>query len=127
MFRRTRVELLSVAVLPLGIGLAVQGSPASTTPQAGPVSYSEQIAPIFEAKCAECHGTETTEAELSLATYEDVMKGSEFGTVVEPGSPDESLLLDMVAAGEMPQDADPLPEEEIELIRSWIAQGAQNN
>lgn len=127
MFRRTRVELLSIAILPLGIGLAVQGSPTPPMLRSGPVSFSQQIAPIFEAKCSECHGTETQEAELSLATYESVMKGSEFGTVVEAGSPDESLLLDMVAAGEMPQDAEPLPEEEIALIRAWIEQGAQNN
>jgi hypothetical protein len=33
----------------------------------------------------------------------------------------------MVAAGEMPQDADPLSEEEIGLIRAWIQAGAANN
>ncbi|HET9948397.1 MAG TPA: c-type cytochrome domain-containing protein [Longimicrobiales bacterium] len=127
MFRRTRAELLSLAILPLGFGLTVQGAPPTPDQQAGPVSYSQHIAPIFEAKCAECHGPETQEAGLALHTYEEVMKGSEYGTVVEAGSPEESLLLDMVAAGEMPQDRDPLPEEEIALIRTWIEQGAQNN
>ena len=133
MFRRTRVELLSMAILPLGLGLVVSESPGPAAPlglqpvAVGPVSFSRQILPIFEATCADCHGAETQEVELSLTTYADVMKGSEYGPVVEAGNPGESILLDMVAAGEMPQEAPPLEEDEIALIRSWIQQGAQNN
>jgi mono/diheme cytochrome c family protein len=129
MFGRTRAGLLSVAILPLGVGLAVQSpqAVAPETPQAGPVSFSRQIAPIFQAKCAECHGAETQEAGLNLSTYELAMKGSEYGTVIEAGDADGSLLVEMVAAGEMPQDGDPLPAEEIALIRAWIEAGATNN
>lgn len=129
MLGRKRAGLLSVAILPLGIGLAVQSPEAAArqAPQAGPVSYSRQIAPIFQAKCSECHGADTKEAGLDLSTYESAMKGSEYGTVIEAGDADGSLLVEMVAAGEMPQDADPLPAEEIALIRSWIQAGATNN
>lgn len=129
MFGRTRAGLLSVAILPLGIGLAVQspGAAARQAPQAGPVSFSRQIAPIFQSKCSECHGAETKEAGLDLSTYESAMRGSEYGTVIEAGDADGSLLIEMVSAGEMPQDADPLPEEEIALIRAWIEAGATNN
>jgi len=129
MFGRTRAGLLSVAILPLGIGLAVQSpeTVASSELQAGPVSFSRQISPIFQAKCGECHGAETQEAGLNLSTYELAMKGSEYGTVIEAGDADGSLLIEMVAAGEMPQDADPLPAEEIALIRAWIEAGAANN
>ena len=129
MFGRMRAGLLSVALLPLGIGLAVQ-SPAAVAhqaPRAGPVSFARQVAPIFEAKCSECHGAETKEAGLDLSSYESAMRGSEYGTVIEAGDPAGSLLIEMVSAGEMPQDADPLPPEEIELIRSWIQAGATNN
>jgi mono/diheme cytochrome c family protein len=134
MFRRTRVELLSVAILPLGLGLVVSGAPRAVDghavpvlAQQGPVSFSRQVLPIFQASCAECHGGETKEVELALTTYAEVMTGSEYGPVVEAGNPGESILLDMVAAGEMPQDAPPLDEDEIALIRAWIQQGAQNN
>lgn len=130
MFRRTRAELLSIAIFPLGIGLALQGALATDTtgPAAdGPVSYARQVAPIFQANCVDCHGGETTEVELDLTTYEGVMTGSEYGTVIEAGDPDASLLLDMVTAGEMPQEADALEDEQIGLIRTWIQQGAQNN
>ncbi len=135
MFPGMRVELLSAVILPLGIGLAVHGAHGSTAPATGlshvvtlgPVSYAEQIAPIFEERCAECHGGDTKEAELGLLTYEELMKGSEYGTVIEAGEPEESLLLDMIIAGEMPEEGDPVPPEEIALIRTWIAEGAQDN
>jgi mono/diheme cytochrome c family protein len=128
MFGRSRAGLLSVAILPLGIGLAVQSPEAARqAPQAGPVSFSRQIAPIFQSKCSECHGTDTQEAGLDLSSYESAMKGSEYGTVIEAGDAESSLLIEMVSAGEMPQDADPLPAEEIALIRSWIQAGATNN
>jgi mono/diheme cytochrome c family protein len=134
MLRRNRVELLSVAILPLGLGLVVSEAPRAAAAHAvqpavqqGPVSFARQVLPIFQETCAECHGAETQEVELRLTTYEEVMKGSEYGPVVEAGDPTGSILLDMVAAGEMPQDAPALEADQIALIRGWIEQGAQNN
>ena len=134
MLRRTRVELLSIAIFPLGVALAVSDSPGRAESETlapvvavGPVSFARQVLPIFQENCAECHGTETKEVELGLTTYADVMKGSEYGPVVEAGDPTASILFDMVSAGEMPQDAPALDEDEIALIRTWIEQGAQDN
>jgi len=132
MFRGTRVELLSVAVLPIGIGLAVQGAPAPVADAApvvlaGPVSFANQVAPLFAEQCISCHGAQDPEAGLQLHTYEGVMKGSEYGTVVEKGDPDGSLLIEMISAGEMPQDADALTADQVAMVRSWIAAGAENN
>ena len=132
MLRGTRVQLLSVAILPLGLGLAVFGAPEQPVDEAraavvGPVSYASQVAPLFMDQCVSCHGDETQEAGLALHTYEATMKGSEYGTVIEAGNPDGSLLLDMIAAGEMPQEADALDAEQVALIRSWIAAGASDN
>jgi mono/diheme cytochrome c family protein len=135
MFRGTRLELFSIAVLPLGLVLAVHGAPgpamvddsSTQLARAGDVSFSSQIAPMFEEYCVSCHGAETQEAGLRLDSYEAVMAGSEYGAVVEAGSPDNSLLLDMVAAGEMPQEEDPWDEDQVDLVRSWIADGAEDN
>ena len=62
-----------------------------------------------------------------MTTYEGLIAGSQDGTVVEPGKPDESYIIDMVVNGDMPEEGDPLSPEEIELIRRWIAGGALNN
>ncbi len=97
------------------------------------MSFAADILPIFRARCAQCHGAEDedgeirTEVSLNLLEYERVMAGSEFGTVIEAGDPDGSFLLDMIVDGSMPETGDPVPEEEIALIRAWIAAGAQNN
>jgi mono/diheme cytochrome c family protein len=93
----------------------------------GPVSFAGQVAPLFASQCVSCHGAETQEAGLALHTYELAMKGSEYGTVIEAGDPEGSLLIEMIAAGEMPQEADALSPEQVALIRSWIAAGAANN
>lgn len=135
MLRGTRLQLLSVAVLPVGLGFAFHGAPASeATPVPAPavaivgdVSYANQIAPLFDDACVSCHGEETAEAGLRLDSYAAVMGGSEYGPVIEAGSPEGSLLLDMIAAGEMPQEADPMDEDDVELVRDWIAEGAEDN
>lgn len=97
------------------------------------VSFADDILPIFRQRCAECHGAEDengevrTEVSLNLLNYERVMMGSEFGTVIEAGDPANSFLLDMIVDGTMPETGDPVPEDEIALIRAWIEAGAPNN
>ena len=114
---------------------AVAAQPAATAyaTAADTVSFAEDILPIFQQRCSKCHGGADedgevrTEVSLNLLEYEKVMAGSEFGTVVEAGDPDGSFLIDMIVAGDMPEEGDPVPEEEIALIRAWIEAGALNN
>jgi hypothetical protein len=142
MLRQSK-KLLSALVLPVGIALAVQGS----TPDAAPashdasvwthgsaeVSYQNDVVPILERSCLSCHGGVGEDGEVlielgyDMSTYEGLMAGSDYGPVIEPGDPDGSLFLDMIINGDMPEDDDPLPADEIEIIRAWIAEGAQNN
>jgi len=48
---------------------------------------------------------------------------------VVPGEPEESELVEhLLSVGmQMPPSVPPLPAEQIQLIVSWIAQGARNN
>ncbi len=96
------------------------------------VSFAEDVLPIFRQRCVKCHGAEDedgvrAEAGLYLLEYEQVMAGSEFGTVIEAGDPEKSYLLEMVVEGDMPEEGDPVPEGEIAVIRAWIEAGAPNN
>jgi len=96
-------------------------------------SFVDDVLPIFLERCAECHGGEdqsggvVTEAYLDLLSYEGVMAGSEYGTVIEPGDPKSSTLVDMIVSGEMPEEGDLVPAEEIEVIRAWVEAGAPDN
>ena len=99
------------------------------------VSYKEDVLPIFQKRCARCHGAENEDGEvvaevsLIVINHERLMMGSEFGPVVTAGDPADSWLLEMITEGDMPPEGegDKVPEEEIAVIRQWIAEGAKNN
>lgn len=129
-----RADVISALAVTVGIALAAQAdfdslpSPLSLASDGhAAVSFADQIVPILEARCTECHSEENAELGLKVDTYEGIMGGSDYGTVIEAGDPDGSLLLEMIIAGDMPEDGDPVPPEEIELLRMWIAEGALNN
>ena len=116
-----------------GPGFEAHTAPDAMLSPPDTVSFAEDILPIFQQRCAKCHGAADengdvrTEVSLNLLEYEKVMAGSEFGTVIEAGDPDGSFLMDMIVAGDMPEEGDKVPEEEIALIRAWIEAGAPNN
>ena len=129
-----RTDVLLALTLSVGIGFAVQadfGSSSWDVPVAteghAAVSFADQIAPILEARCTECHSEENAELGLKVDTYEGLMAGSDYGTVIEAGDPDGSLLIDMIVSGDMPEDGDPVTPEEIELFKAWVAEGALKN
>ncbi len=133
----TGAFVASVAAFPEhvdpGSGLAENTVASAMSSAQDSVSFANDILPIFQQRCAQCHGAEDengeirTEVSLNLLEYERVMAGSEFGTVIEAGDPDGSFLLDMIVAGDMPEEGDRVPEDEIAIIRAWIEAGAPNN
>lgn len=129
-----RADLFSALALSIGLALIAQSgldlAPAQAifvTDAHGDVSFAEQIKPILQSRCVECHGNQSAELGLNMETYEGLMAGSDYGTVIEAGSIEGSLLVDMIESGDMPEEGDPVPPEELELIKTWILEGAKNN
>lgn len=97
------------------------------------VSFKEDIKPILEHRCQECHaagGAGTAATGLLLDSYQGLMKGTTNGPVVVPGKAMTSNLLVLVegkAAIRMPHNKKPLTKCEIDLLRQWVAQGAKDN
>ena len=91
-----------------------------------PVSFEREIAPLLEQRCVRCHGSEQQKGSLSLATRAAAMQGGESGAVLVAGKPEESLLLEMVGGSSpaMPKQGRALTNSEIDLLRRWIAEGA---
>jgi hypothetical protein len=141
MLLQTGKKILSAIALPVGIGLVLQGSVADAAPGADEasmvssveVSFATDVKPILDEYCVSCHGGPGDDGEprvelgFNLATYEGLMVGSEYGSVIEVGDPENSLFLEMIVDGDMPEDGDPLPADKIEILRMWIAEGALNN
>jgi len=75
---------------------------------------------------------EPNEDGAPMRTYAGVMKGTKFGAMVTPGSPDTSnlaWLLDWKASPElrMPHGKTKLSSCDRDAIREWIRQGAKDN
>ncbi len=96
------------------------------------VTFEKDILPIFVKSCNGCHSPQADKlkAELDLSTVLTLLKGSEYGEVVEPGNSAESMLVKTIEHTEEPHMPPPnkfdkLPQEEIDLIKKWIDQGAK--
>ncbi|WP_455217940.1 c-type cytochrome domain-containing protein [Kaarinaea lacus] len=100
------------------------------------VSYSKAIVPILEKYCLECHlpgGPGQQASGLDMSTYESLMKGTKFGSVIKPGDSLSSTLVILVEGRADPSIRMPhgnregLTPEEMKTLRLWIDQGASNN
>jgi len=106
----------------IAVGATEQPSQAGAVPpapsEAGGPTFVKDIQPLFQAKCAVCHGTM---GGLTLTTFESTLHGGTSGPAVTPNDPDKSLIIKKQVAGGHPGQ---LTAEEIELVRKWIAAGA---
>lgn len=91
------------------------------------IDFGQDVAPIFTQHCLECHGQETPEAGVGLATYHQSQKSGDSGEpLYVPGNPEASLLVRALRGDgveQMPYGGEPLAEEKIKTIEAWIAQG----
>ena len=98
----------------------------------GHLSYAKDVKPILDQYCGECHmpgGPGAEKSGFKVDNYRNVMKGTKFGPVIIPGSAESSTLYRLVAGKvdpsiRMPHGKEPLKPEEIETIRQWIEEGA---
>lgn len=95
---------------------------------AGPkITYATDVYPIFEQRCLSCHDEDKRKGGLSLAAFNMAMEGGSSGQVIVPGDADGSRLVKLIEWSQepiMPPKGDPLEDEQIELIRNWIMEGA---
>lgn len=105
------------------------GGESAAIPEIDPatVSFQSDVLPIFMEHCSKCHGEDEPEEGLVLLSHRDVMLGSLYGSVVSPGDPDNSYLVEMIVSGKMPKRGDPLSPEEIGTIIAWVKAGAPDN
>ena len=89
--------------------------------------FRKVVAPIFETRCLQCHGDDTPKGGLSISSLGGLLRGGESGPAVEPGKPDESLLIEMVSGDkpQMPQKGQSLSNEQVVALRQWVREGAR--
>lgn len=92
-------------------------------PAAEPVVFDKTIAPLLAGRCLDCHTGAEAKGRLDLSTAKGMRTGGKHGPAVVPGNVADSLLWQRIDADQMPPKH-PLPENERQLLKTWIEQGA---
>ncbi|QDV63845.1 Planctomycete cytochrome C [Crateriforma conspicua] len=126
---RTILRLLVVALGPCVCLAADSNSGDSATPLSASevplkVDFAKQIRPLLNEHCAGCHGGVKAAADLSFASREAAI------WAFEPGQPDDSMMVERIESDDPdyvmppPEHGAPLSDDEKQLVRRWIRQGA---
>jgi hypothetical protein len=99
------------------------------------VGYSADVQPILTQYCLECHaekGQGYVKSGLLMNSYESLMKGTKYGSVIIPGDSLSSALTMLIEGRadpsiKMPHGRETLPKEKIDILKRWVDQGAKNN
>ena len=101
------------------------GHEPDVEPEAAPVSFNADVLPIFDQKCAACHGSM---GGWDAASYEAVMTTGDNAPVVIPGDDENSLLAQKILGTHTEGDIMPpggkMPDSMINPILNWIHSGA---
>lgn len=84
------------------------------------VSYINDINPIIINKCNVCHATAIRQGNIATETYTELKTHVDNGSLL--GSIKHSSSFKA-----MPQGSAKLPTAQIQLIETWITEGAKNN
>jgi hypothetical protein len=115
---------------------ADDGNGGPMEPPAATVSFAEDVEPIFGASCVDCHGDGANagldlRSGLAHANLVNVPASESALDRVEPGEPGQSWLYLKLTGQQNVGDAMPpggsLPADALELIRTWIEEGALDN
>ncbi len=94
------------------------------------VDFNTEVKPLLNKKCISCHGGVKKEGGFSVLFREEAMDTTDSGIpAIIPGKPDESEMIRRLVSTDpeerMPYNHDPLSDEEINLLKRWIKEGAQ--
>jgi hypothetical protein len=115
--------------------MLVAGTWSSDATAQDVVSFTEDVYPVLELRCLECHqpgGSGYENSGLDLRTYKGLMKGTKHGPIVVPGSAFTSNLIAVIDGRtdpslRMPHNRKRMSKCERLLLRFWVSQGARDN
>lgn len=127
---KNKIPVLSVLALLLASGLWWLSPPDRFLRTRQEVSYNKDVRPILNDKCLACHGGVRQAGGFSLLFAEEALRPNESGKpAFIAGDPDASELIRRVRHSDpderMPLDHPPLDAHEIEILETWIAEGAK--
>ena len=141
-YKASKLSKEAIALLELWINLGAPtpavssattaASPAATPAVAGSAKglehqfFADNVRPVLQSQCFNCHGGKFKQAGLNLQTRETLLRGSDNGPVVVPGKASESLLIKKIKHEHepgMPHRAAKLADATIANFVAWVESG----
>jgi uncharacterized membrane protein len=103
--------------------------PAAAEADARMTFYTSKVLPLLESRCYECHGNGKRKGGLQMDVRASLVSKNEDGAwIAQPGDPAHSLMIErcLLPAEDdeaMPPEGDRLKAAELEVLRTWIADG----
>jgi cytochrome b subunit of formate dehydrogenase len=132
-YQFTHIETTAITTVPPGetaqvyVPVTPTPRPSPTPPptlapgsEVGAMTWDGYFSGLFRNRCGSCHGI-TSVGGLSLATYQDALKGGNSGPAIVPGNPDASVLVQKQSTGNHPGQ---LTIDELNQVIAWILAGA---
>ena len=94
-----------------------------------PVEFNQDVRSILASKCYFCHGPDEDHREAGLR-LDDREEAIDYSAII-PGEPAESLLVERILSSDAdvvmppPHSEKSLSDSEKEILKRWIAEGAQ--
>jgi hypothetical protein len=88
------------------------------------VSFTQDVAPLLAKHCGSCHISKTT-GQFSAKSYASLIKKGRKGETIVAGHPDQSRVVMLVETRKMPPRSQGIPDDELQILKDWVAQGAQ--
>ncbi len=86
-------------------------------------SYKTDVVPLLKGACASCHSGAKKKAGLDVTSYDSLMK------FVKAGEPDKSKLHNSLLGkgAKLMPPKNPLADDQIAVVKAWIAAGAKKD
>jgi len=104
---------------------ALSAAPAS--PVAGKVDFRRDVQPLLKQYCIECHGPSQQMHGFRLDRRSDAMRGGTIVMITRGNSAGSRLYQKLIGNQYGPQMplTGPLAQEQIDILKAWIDQGAE--
>jgi WD40 repeat protein len=86
-------------------------------------SYFREVRPVLQRQCQGCHQPNLKSSNLDLTTYQGLKEGGKQGPAL-------ALLVPYITGErkpQMPMGLAPLPPDQIDLIKAWVAAGGKDD
>jgi len=93
-------------------------------PPVANVSFANDIQPIFNTSCTSCHNGSQVPNLIAGVSYNVINNGT---YIVANNLIASSLYQSLIGNENLMPIGNPLPATKINLVKSWIEQGAKNN